>query len=106
MVFLLFDNSGSIYPKLETTTQPSTTTTSTEKNDEQKESKENKKAVDTSAGMDENRKKSLLTAEMRGFLDIITKFTDLESLPKDPEIDEMTFRIRAVSCHIISLEIG
>ena len=46
--------------------------------------------------MDENKKKSKI-AEMRGFLDIITKFTDVETLPKDMEIDQAIFNTLVVS---------
>ena len=100
--FRNFPNSGSIYPEIETTTQSTTTTTTTENIDKKKEEKEKQNAVDISDKIKEKRTESL-KAEMRGFLGIITKFTDLDSLPKDEvtnektEIDQTTFRIRAVS---------
>ena len=75
---------------------PSTSTTTTEKDVKKEETKEKDNAGNPSDGMDENRKKSL-TAEMRGFLDIITKFTDIKSLPQDIEIDQWTFAVRTVS---------
>ena len=45
----------------------------------------------------ETKRKTSLMKEMKGFLRIVEKFTNITDLPTEPEIDIMSFRIRAVS---------
>ena len=91
-------NSGSIYPVPITTTTPATTTTAPVESDEatQKPNKKDKGDISVKDGNDDKVAKSL-KAEMKGFLEIITKFTDLTSLPVENHIGQRDFSIRAVS---------
>ena len=89
----------SIYPEIETTTLRSTTTTSTE-TVVNKVQKENQKEVTVrDEDVAETKRKNSLMKEMKGFLRIVEKFTNITDLPTEPEIDIMSFRIRAVSLY-------
>ena len=97
IVYLYFlRNSGSIYPVPDTTTLPSTTTTYAPEDSDNDEGEEKAKITEVSSSSKEDKKKSL-TAEMKGFLKIITKFTDMKSLSNDVQIAPRDFSIRAVS---------
>ena len=81
----------------DTTTLPSTTTTyALDDSNNKEESGEKAKITEVSGSSKEDKKKSL-TAEMKGFLEIITKFTDMNSLSDDIQIAPRDFSIRAVS---------
>ena len=76
---------------------PSTTATYAPDDSHNKdESGEKAKITEVSSSSEEDKKMSL-TAEMKGFLKIITKFTDMKSLSNDIQIAPRDFSIRAVS---------
>ena len=87
----------SIYPEKETTTLRSTTTTSTETVINKEEREDQKEVTVRDEDVAEIKRKNSLMKEMKGFLRIVEKFTNITDLPTEPEIDIMSFRIRAVS---------
>ena len=87
----------SIYPEKETTTLRSTTTTSTETPINKEGHEDQKEVTVRDEDVAEIKRKTSLMNEMKGFLRIVEKFTNVPDLPTEPEIDIMSFRIRAVS---------
>ena len=90
-------NSGSIYPVPDTTTMPSTTATYAPDDSDNKDARGEKAKITGVSSSSVEDKKMSLTAEMKGFLKIITKFTDMKSLSNDVQIAPRDFSIRAVS---------
>lgn len=63
----------------------------------EEEEVEDKKEAMVVSDDDNKRKEESLKKELSGFLRIVTKFTNISDLPKDPEIGQLDFRIRSVN---------